>query len=155
MEICPYFSFCSYIPFFSTQLTLSDFETELMTVIDCRHFTLSTCCMLLGWCGPVGGQHVAPASVCVCVCEIPETYLDTLRNAPGSEAIKLPPHRATEAPSAKRRRRKAAFLQTAAAFFADSGPYFCLCGVGTEGGRRLALPSWTDTSLVTSENAKV
>lgn len=65
-------------------LTLWHFKTKEMWFV-AAVYTLLTCCMLLGWCGPVGGQHVAPA--CVCVCEIPETYLDTLRNASRSEAI--------------------------------------------------------------------
>lgn len=131
-------------------LTLWHFKTKEMWFV-AAVYTLLTCCMLLGWCGPVGGQHVAPACVCVWNSRDLSGYAQECVEVWGD---KLPPHRATEAPSAKAWRRKAAFLQTSTAFFADSGPYFCLCGVGTE-GRRRALLSSTNASLLTSEKAEV
>lgn len=76
LEICPYLPFQRCIPFIFTRV-------NFYVICCCRLYTFNL--LHVAW--MVWPCWRPACSTSVCVCEIPETYLDTLRNASRSEAI--------------------------------------------------------------------
>lgn len=94
-------------------------------------FSAFTWCVSLWWRGPVVGQRAAP------VCEIPGTYLDTLRNVSGSEAIncRLTGQRSTVSETMT---AKSSFSPDRHLFLCWFRTIFCLRSVGMLDGGSLS-----------------